>query len=134
MAVHLGFPSAATMAITAEERAFFVAMGERIAALRKAHNVTQVQLAEALGVSQQTLQSYEVGRRRIPVSALPVVAHTLSVSLDELFGEDKPVTRSKRGPVPQWQQHIEAVAQLPRAKQQFVAQMIETVLAQAAAR
>ena len=118
------------MAISSEERAFFVAMGERIAALRKAHNVTQVQLAEAIGVSQQTLQSYEVGRRRIPVSALPAVARTLSVSLEELFGEDKPAARSKRGPVPQWQQQIEAVAKLPKSQQQFVARMIETVLAQ----
>jgi hypothetical protein len=39
-------------------------------------------VTEALGVSQQTLPSYKVGRWRIPVSALPVVAHTLSVSLD----------------------------------------------------
>lgn len=39
-------------------------LGERIASLRRANNITQVQLAEALGVSQQTLQSYEVGRRR----------------------------------------------------------------------
>ena len=109
-------------------------MGERIAALRRAHNVTQVQLAEALGVSQQTMQSYEVGRRRIPVSALPVVAHTLAVSLDELFGEGKAAARSKRGPAPQWQQQIEAVAQLPKSQQQFVSRMIETVLAQAGAR
>jgi hypothetical protein len=85
-------------------------------------------------VSQQTLQSYEVGRRRIPVSALPVVAHTLAVSLDELFGEVKPAARSKRGPVPQWQQHIEAVALLPKSQQLFVSKMIETVLAQAGAR
>jgi transcriptional regulator with XRE-family HTH domain len=122
------------MGISTEERSFFVAMGERIAALRKAHSVTQVQLAEALGVSQQTLQSYEVGRRRIPVSALPVVAHTLAVSLDELFGESKPAARSKRGPVPQWQQQIEAVALLPKSQQLFVSKMIETVLAQAGAR
>jgi transcriptional regulator with XRE-family HTH domain len=133
MAVHLGFPPSATMSISTEERAIFVAMGERIASLRKAHNVTQVQLAEALGVSQQTLQSYDVGRQRIPVSALPVVAHTLSVSLDELFGEAKPTTRTKRGPAPQWQQQIEAVSQLPKSQQQFVARMIETVLAQAGA-
>jgi hypothetical protein len=33
--------------------------------------------------------------------------------------------------VPKWQKHIEAIAQLPRAKQQFVTQMLETVLAQA---
>lgn len=122
------------MTIRSEDRSFFVAMGKRIAALRKANNVTQVQLAEALGVSQQSLQSYEVGRRRIPVSALPAVVHTLSVSLDELFGEGKKAARSKRGPVPQWQQQIEAVAQLPKAQQQFVSRMTETVLAQAGSR
>lgn len=132
MAVHLYEP-AATMTISSEERAFFVTLGERIASLRRAHNITQVQLAEALGVSQQTLQSYEVGRRRLPVSALPVVASTLSVSLDALFGSEAKATGRKRGPVPQWQQQIEAVARLPKSQQQFVARMIETVLAQAPA-
>ena len=104
MAVHLHASIAATMAISTEDREFFVTLGERIAALRRAHEVSQVQLAEVLGVSQQTLQSYEVGRRRIPVSALPTVARTLSVSLEELFGEGQQATRSKRVPVPKWQQ------------------------------
>jgi transcriptional regulator with XRE-family HTH domain len=122
------------MTISTEDREFFTALGERIAALRRTHNVTQVQLAEALGVSQQTLQSYEVGRRRIPVSALQVVAHTLAVSLDELFGENNPTARGKRGPAPQWHQQMEAVAQLPKSQQQFVSRMLETVLAQAQAR
>lgn len=133
MAAYLHEPSAA-MTISTEDREFFAALGERIASLRKAHNITQVQLAEALGVSQQTLQSYEVGRRRIPVSALPVVASTLAVSLDELFGAEAKTGRTKRGPAPQWQQQMEAVAQLPKAKQRFVSEMLQTVLAQAAAR
>jgi transcriptional regulator with XRE-family HTH domain len=123
-------PSAA-MTISSDERQFFVTMGERIAQLRKARNMTQTQLAEVLGVSQQAVQAYEAGSRRIPVSALPVVARTLSVSLEALFGEEQAKAAGrKRGPVPQWQQHIEAVARLPRAQQQFVAKMIETVLAQ----
>ncbi len=106
-------------------------MGERIAALRKAHNVTQVQLAEALGVSQQTFQAYEVGRRRIPVSALPVVAKVLDVTLDELFGTHCRATRGKRGPTSQLERSIERIAELPRQKQRFVMEMLETVLAQA---
>ncbi|MFG6428971.1 helix-turn-helix domain-containing protein [Roseateles sp. LYH14W] len=131
MAAH-EFP-AATKTISAEEREFFVSMGERIASLRRDHAVTQVQLAEALGVSQQTMQSYEVGRRRIPVSALPALARTLSVSLEELFGEVSPKpARSRRGPVPQWQEHIEAIAKLPRTQQRFVTQMLATALAQQA--
>lgn len=132
MAVHLHDPPTATMTISTEERTFFVSLGERIAALRRSNNVTQVQLAEALGVSQQTLQSYEVGRRRIPVSALPVVASTLAVSLDELFGSEVKAARGKRGPASRLAQQIEVVSQLPKAKQLFVSQMIETVIAQAA--
>jgi transcriptional regulator with XRE-family HTH domain len=122
---------AAAMPITTEERDFFIALGERIAQFRKARGITQVQLAETLGVSQQTIQAYEVGRRRIQVSTLPVVARTLSVSLEDLFGESESTARSKRGPTPKWQKQIEAIAQLPRAKQQFVSQMLDTVLAQA---
>ncbi len=134
MAVALHDPTA-PMTISTEERAFFVALGERIASLRKAQSVTQVQLAEALGVSQQTLQSYEVGRRRIPVSALPTVAHTLSVSLDVLFGDEPSArARSKRGPASRLAQQFDAVSLLPKAKQLFVSQMIDTVLAQAGAR
>jgi len=133
MAVHL-LESTATMTISSEERAFFVSLGERIASLRRTHNVTQVQLAEALGVSQQTLQSYEVGRRRIPVSALQVVARSLAVSLDELFGSEATTARSKRGPASRLHQQIDAVAQLPKAKQQFVAEMLRNVLGQDEAR
>ncbi|MFL9911153.1 helix-turn-helix domain-containing protein [Paraburkholderia sp. RL17-337-BIB-A] len=118
------------MPITDDERTFFVALGERMAQFRKARGITQAQIAETLGLTQQTYQSYEVGRRRIPVSTLPSVAHALSVSLEELFGESASSPR-KRGPMPRWQKHIEAISQLPRAKQQFVAQMLEAVLAQA---
>ena len=59
------------MAISNDEREFFVALGTRIAELRKTRSVTQTQLTQALDVSQQTIQAYEVGRRRIQVSARP---------------------------------------------------------------
>lgn len=130
MAVYMPEVSAATMTISTEERDFFVALGERIASMRKARNITQVQLAEALGVSQQTIQAYEVGRRRIPVSALPVVARTVGVSLEELFGEKNPA-KGKRGPASRLEQQIEAISQLSKAQQRFVTQMLDTVLAQA---
>lgn len=133
MAVSLHQYPTAAMAISTEERDFFITLGERIASMRRARNVTQVQLAEALGVSQQTIQAYEVGRRRIPVSALPVVARILSVSLEELFGETgtKRAT-SKRGPASQLERSIERISELPKPKQKFVIEMLETVLAQSA--
>ena len=85
---------------------------------------------ETLGVSQQTVQAYEMGRRRIPVSALPIVAHMLAVLLEELFGETNH-TANKRGRTARLQQQIKAISQLPRTQQHFVSQMLDTVLAQA---
>ena len=117
------------MAISDDERAFFTRLGTRIAELRRAQDITQVRLAETLGVSQQTINSYEVGRRRVPVSALPTLARTLGVSLEALIGEKAPP--AKRGPVPQLQQKIERLTSLPKAQQKLVLQMLDGVLAQA---
>lgn len=118
-----------SMAISADERAFFTRLGARVAELRKAQSITQVEMAQTLGVSQQTINSYEVGRRRIPVSALPTLARALGVSLEELLGDDSGAAK-KRGPAPKLQQQIERIQQLPRTQQRFVMQMIDTVLAQ----
>lgn len=94
------------MATRSDERQFFVTPGERIASLRKARDLTQRQLAEVL-----------------------------EVSLEVLFGDEHAkAARGKRGPAPQWQRQIEAVAQLPRSQQQFVSRMIEMALAQASVR
>jgi transcriptional regulator with XRE-family HTH domain len=130
MTIEFKPPLSPVIAINSDEREFSVAMGERIAQLRKTRNMTQTQLAEVLGVAQQTVQGYEAGSRRIPVAALPLLAKTLEVSLEVLFGEEPKASRSRRGPVPQWQEQMEAIAKLPRAQQRFVTQMLETVLAQ----
>ena len=72
---------------------------------------------------------YEVGRRRVPVSLLAQIAETLTVSLEELIGK-KDVQPAKRGPAPKLQQQIERIHRLPRSKQRFVIEMLDTVLAQ----
>lgn len=117
------------MTISDDERTFFAGLGERVAQLRKARNITQVQLAELLSVSQQTVQAYEVGRRRVPVSTLRLLAKTLGMSLDELMAEGAHAPR-KRGPVSQIQQHMERISQLPKPKQRAVMDVIEAMLAQ----
>ena len=109
-------------------------LGARIAQARKAHGLTQQQLAEQLGVAQQTLAHYEVGRARLPIAQLPVVARLLTMSLDELMGHAVAPAKkgTKRGPTSRLHQQIDAVEQLSKAKQQFVSQMLDTVLAQGA--
>ena len=114
-----------------KDDAFFKRLGARIAQARKDQDMTQVQLAERLGLAQQTLAHYEVGRARIAADLLPVLAETLELSLDEmLIGEPAAPPAGKRGPASRLQQQIDAIGQLPKAKQKFVVEMIDTVLAQ----
>lgn len=117
------------VALSKPELAFFARLGARIAHLRKEQGITQVQLAETLGVSQQTITAYEVGRRRIQVSALPVIAQALGVTVEALVAEDpKP---AKRGPAPKLQQQLERLQALPKAKQRLVSEVLDSLLAQA---
>lgn len=122
------------MAVSSAERAFYVELGQRIATLRRERGLTQVQLAEAMGVAQQTLAHYEAGRLRLLAGAMPNLAGLLGVSVEDLIGK-APSTRKghgKPGPVPKLQQQMAQVSQLPRAQQKFVSQMLDTVLQQAA--
>ena len=117
--------------MTQDEKLFFKQLGTRIAELRKERGMTQVQLAQVLDLTQQMVASYEVGRRRVPVSLLPGLADALAVSIEELIGRPPARATAKRGPAPKLQQQLERIAQLPKAKQRFVIEMLETVLAQA---
>lgn len=115
--------------MTPDEKAFFKLLGARIAGLRRDAGLTQQQLGDLLEITQQQVASFEIGRRRVPVSLLPNLAHALAVSIEELIGhEAKP---AKRGPAPKLQQQLERISRLPRAQQRFVMQMLDTVIQQA---
>jgi transcriptional regulator with XRE-family HTH domain len=114
--------------MTHDEKLFFKAVGVRIANARNAIPMTQVQLADALGVSQQSVASWEVGTRGVPISLLPLLARTLAISLEALVGVPTPVGQGKRGPQPRLLQQIERIQRLPRQQQRFVMQMIDTAL------
>jgi transcriptional regulator with XRE-family HTH domain len=107
---------------------FFRDLGVRLAQLRKAQGLTQIQLADLLQVSQQQVASYEVGRRRIPISMLPTLAKIFGTSLESLLGVTTAFT--KRGPTPLLQQQLERLNRLPRAKQRVVSEMLTGLLQQ----
>src|SRR3546814_13333137 len=68
-----------------KNEAFFKALGERIAKARKERGLTQQQLADKLGVSQQTLAHYEVGRVGVGTPMLPHPAQILALSFAEIL-------------------------------------------------
>jgi transcriptional regulator with XRE-family HTH domain len=60
--------------------------GERLTALRKAHGLTQIQLADKIGSTQRAVSRYETIADRAPAPVLAKLAQALGVSTDELLG------------------------------------------------
>ena len=121
-----------TYIMASQDNSFYQVMGKRIAGFRKAQDMTQTQLANALGIAQQTMAHYEGGRLRIPVALLPMLATLLAVSVDELIGEPAKATQGKRGPTPRLQRQVELINQLPRARQKLVMEVLDAVIQQQA--
>lgn len=113
---------------TKDEQFFFKELGSRIANARKARHFTQQQVADQLGIAQQTVAHYEAGRMRVPAFMLAPLAQMFGLTVDELLGQEmKP---GKRGPTPKLQKQIERIGQLSRGKQQLLIEMLDAVLAQ----
>ncbi len=69
----------------------------------------------------------------MPLSLLPKLARALSVSIEELIGEESPQSPpSRRGPTSRIQMQLERIQALPRARQKFLSELIETALQQGA--
>ena len=60
-------------------------IGRRIAALRKAKNLTQAELAEQLSVSYQAVSNWERGESMPDIFKLPTLAAVLGTSVDALL-------------------------------------------------
>lgn len=59
---------------------------ERIRALREDNDFTQTQIAELLNVGQKTYSDYELGKTRIPVDSILILAKYYNVSMDYICG------------------------------------------------
>lgn len=67
------------------------------------------------------------------IAALRKTLAITQVQLEELFGESSHAGRGKRVPMSQLERSIGRSAELPRQKQKFLMEMLDTVLAQAGA-
>ena len=117
--------------MTPEDQVFYTALGKRIAQARKAKGITQVQLAEMLDISQQTVAHYEGGRLRLPASMVPIIAKAVDITVMELMGEaDTKTAPMKRGPKSRLEQQVEQISLMPRSKQKFISEMLDALISQ----
>ena len=59
---------------------------ERIKQFRQMHHITQAQVAETLGISQQQYFKYEKGINELPIRYLLVICQSYDISADWLLG------------------------------------------------
>ncbi len=61
-------------------------LGFRLRTLREKRNLTQVQLAEKLNITSQSLSQYELNKRTPDIEMINKLADFFDVSIDYLFG------------------------------------------------
>jgi len=102
--------------------------GHRLTEIRKSRNVTQVELAEHLGITQANVSLYERGEVRIPSDLVVKIARFLHVSSDELLGlqpiAQKPAMKDRR-----FLRRLEQIDQLPKRDRDAILRLINAVLA-----
>ena len=68
-------------------KAFYVALGSRVAEARKRLGLSQVALAGRVGISRATMVGIESGKQGVPVHTLVGIAHALGVPPQDLIAE-----------------------------------------------
>jgi transcriptional regulator with XRE-family HTH domain len=108
------------------------ALGLHLAELRRRAGLTQMELADALGVPQSNIAFWESGTKPPRSEVLEPMAKAFGVSVESLL---RPPSASSRAAKPtphgQAQRLFAAVTKLPRSEQRRILSVLEALLAQA---
>jgi transcriptional regulator with XRE-family HTH domain len=104
-------------------------IGERMARLRRERGITQVELAEMLGVPQPMISAYENGGLRLHGELIVELTKILDISADQLLG----LKETKNGPAKNGRllRKLQQLELLPRRDQQALMRTIEAFLQRA---
>ena len=94
-------------------------IGAQLKQARLEHNVSQKEMAAAIGAPSSRLKSYEEGQRPIPIPELESLAWVLGLKVEHFF--------EKQGPVGEWdaaRRAFETFKDLPQEIQDFVCQPV----------
>jgi transcriptional regulator with XRE-family HTH domain len=106
-------------------------LGERIRTLRRQRDLTQGELAAALGVTQSNVSAIERGARGITIHQVVQLATILRAATDEILGrkpiaEEDALIRDRR-----FRRRLQRIDQLPKRDQQALLRTIDAFLSKA---
>lgn len=102
-------------------------IGERLARFRRERGLTQVELAEKLGVGQPIVSDYERGELRLHGQVIVELTRILGVSADEILGLEKTKTN---GSIKNRRllRRLQELDSLPRRDQQAILRTVNAFL------
>jgi transcriptional regulator with XRE-family HTH domain len=105
--------------------------GRKLAHARKRKGWSQTELAHHLSVTRSLIDYYERRAQNPTIDFVTRAAEALGVSPAELL-EEGSVTKKKPGPASRLEQQIDELRRLPKSKQKFVSEFLDTFLQQSA--
>ena len=106
-------------------------LAARVVAIRKENGVTQVELAETLGVTQSMVSRIEKGDLRLNGEVIIKLAKLFKVSTDELLGV-KPIKNDQPEISRRWLRRLKMINQLSKRDQDGIIQTVDRYLKAAA--
>lgn len=103
-------------------------IGRRVRALRLAREMTQAELARAIGTHAPNVSSIEHGLRGLSLQQAVKLSKALKVSADEILRPSRPALEKKRPPSAKLLRRIERIQTLPRTKQRTVLDLLDAFL------
>ncbi len=102
-------------------------LGQRIARLRKEKGLTQVKLAEKMGMIQVLISDYERDKLRPHPEVIVRFAQALEVSADELLGMKQTATTGTK-PSLKTLRRMRKIEELPPSQQKTLLKTIDTFI------
>lgn len=102
---------------------FCMSIQQRLISLRREHDLTQQQMADAIGVHVNQVRRYEAGATQPSLEALKKIAVAMSVTIDSLVFDEE-----ERGPDEQLRLQFEAISHLSSEEKQVVKELLDGMI------
>jgi len=96
---------------------------QRLISLRRERDLTQQQMADAIGVHVNQVRRYEAGATQPSLDALKKIAVAMSVTIDSLVFDEE-----ERGPDEQLRLQFEAISHLSPEEKQVVKELLDGMI------
>jgi transcriptional regulator with XRE-family HTH domain len=115
------------VAMPKQRNAVANSFGPRLAKLRKDAGYTQVEFAQAVGISQRMVAYYEAPDAMPPAHLLTEMAKVLSVSADVLLGA-VPIKRPLKVGASRFERRLQQIEKLDAAEKRQILQLIDAFI------